>query len=157
MVRRWCLAGAMVLLCCSLLPARQGVVRTDDGRTIEGDVADDPNSDTVTVTVGNAQVAVDRSDILSIEYGDNVARQFKQRLAELPSTDIRSRLELGRWALDKKQYALARQAAREVMRIDPGTAGSRLPRPSRRVCTRARPVRRRRRRWGIFFPPIRLM
>ena len=121
MVRRWWwLAGAMVLLCCSLLPARQGVVRTIDGRSIEGDVADDPNSDTVTISVGNAQVAVERTDILSIDYGDDIAKQFKQRLAQLPGTDIRSRLELSRWALDKNEYALARQAAQEVMRIDPG-------------------------------------
>jgi hypothetical protein len=118
---RWlCSAGAILLICCSILLARQGVVRTDDGRTIEGDIDDSPNSDTVTVSIGNAQVAVERSDILSIEYGDTVAKQFAQRLAELPSTDIRSRLELARWALDKQQYDLARQAADQAMRIDPG-------------------------------------
>src|SRR5208283_33706 len=112
MRRRFWLSGALVVVFCSALLARQGVVRTDDGRTIEGNITDDPNSDLVTIAVGNAQVAVPRSEVLAIEYGDDVAKQFAQRLAQLPATDIRSRLELSRWALDKKQYALARQAAR---------------------------------------------
>jgi len=120
MRRGWWLSGAIVMLCTSALLARQGVVRTDDGRVIEGDVSEDPTSGLVTINIGSAQVQVDRSDVLAIEYGDDVAKQFAQRLAQLPASDIRSRLELGRWALDKDQYDLARKAANEVLKIDPG-------------------------------------
>jgi hypothetical protein len=120
MLRRFVLCGAVILICCSILTARQGVVRTDDGRSIEGDVSDDPNSDTVTISVGSAQVAVDRTDILSIEYGEDVTKQFNQSLAQLSATDIRGRLQLGRWALDKNQFGLARRAADDALRIDPG-------------------------------------
>jgi hypothetical protein len=122
MVRRSLLAGALVLFFCSILMARQGIVRTDDGRSIAGDISDDPNSDTVTIRVGSAQIAVDRSDVLSIDYGDDVVRQFNQSLSQLPATDVRGRLQLGRWALDNNQYELARRAANDALRVDPGNA-----------------------------------
>lgn len=120
MLRWWFLTGALVLFYCSILLARQGVVQTNDGRTIEGDITDDFNSDTVAIRIGASEVDVLRSDILSIEYGDDITKQFNLRLSQLPATDIRSRLELSRWALDKKQFDLARRAAYEVLRIDPG-------------------------------------
>jgi hypothetical protein len=120
MLRRWWLSGAVVVVCSSMLLARQGVVRTDDGRVIEGDITQSVNDDLVTITIGTGQVTVPRSDVLSIIYGDDIAKEFTERLRELPAADIRDRLELGQWALDKNQYDLARQAANGVLRIDPG-------------------------------------
>ena len=125
MTRRWWLCGAVILAMSSALVARQGVVRTQDGQTIEGDVNETATADSVSVTIHGTQVLLPRSDIASIDYGGDL-QEFDKRFAGLAPTDVRGRLELGRWALERNLYEAARRAAEDVRRIEPDNAEAAL-------------------------------
>jgi hypothetical protein len=110
----------LVLGLASMLLARQGIVRTQDGRTLEGDVDESAGPQgTVTITIHGVAVALPRSDIASIEYPKDVTQEFNERLAALDATDARGRAQLARWALARGQFALARKAADAAQRLAP--------------------------------------
>jgi hypothetical protein len=120
MNRRWALGAVLVLGLASMLLARQGIVRTQDGRTLEGDVNESAGPQgNVTVTIHGAVVSLPRSDVASIEYPRDITQEFNERLAALDATDARGRAQLARWALARGQYALARKAANAAQRLAP--------------------------------------
>jgi hypothetical protein len=119
MLRRWWLSFPLILLFGSILLARDGVIQTNDGQRISGDITDDPNSDSVSVSVRGIQLSLRRGDVFSIQYSDDLEKQFSQRLSQLAPTDIRRRLELARWALDQNLFDDARQAALSALKVSP--------------------------------------
>jgi hypothetical protein len=120
MMRRWTFGAALVLGLASVLVARQGIVHTDDGRTLEGDVDESAGpSGKVVVTIHGVAVTLPRDDILSIEYPKDITQEFNERLARLDSTDARGRAQLARWALSRGQFELARKAADAAQRLAP--------------------------------------
>ena len=82
---RWsALGAALVLGLASVLLARQGIVRTQDGRTLEGDVDESAGPQgIVTIAIHGVTVSLPRSDIYSIEYPRDVTQEFNERLAAL--------------------------------------------------------------------------
>jgi len=118
MTRWWCLGVICVLALTSMLAARQGVVKTKEGQTFAGDITDDPDSDSVSIVIHGVITTVVRSSIASISYSGNFEQEFQQRLGKLAAGDLQGHIDLARWALDNKQYELARQAITMAQTID---------------------------------------
>jgi len=116
---RCVLAVGVIMIFAPLLGARPGVVRTLDGHKIEGDITE--NEDAVTVSQRGIQTVVQRSNVASIEYTLSVQDEFNQRLKKLGKNDAQGRVDLARWAFERREYRLARQAIREALEIDPNS------------------------------------
>lgn len=101
--------------------AREGIVKTRDGRTIQGDVTQADNGD-VSINVRGVVMNLARADIESVEYPESFDTQYQQRLDALKANDAAGRLELARWAFDNQQYERAREAAQAAIDIDPNSA-----------------------------------
>lgn len=108
--------GAMIAVC----QARQGVVRTKAGLTIDGDVTE--KDDSVVIVSHGVQTVINRDDLLSVSYPADFDQQFKERLAKLDAKDVKGRIELARWAFDNRQYPLARDVLDQAQGIDPNNA-----------------------------------
>jgi hypothetical protein len=120
MIRRWLLGAALVMGLASMLLAKQGVVKTQDGRTLEGDVDESAGPDAdVAITIHGVTITLPRSDIASIDYPGDVTQEFNDKLAKLDRNDVSGRLDLARWALARQQFALARRAADAAQRLAP--------------------------------------
>jgi hypothetical protein len=120
MIRRWLLGAALVMGLASMLLAKQGVVKTQDGRILEGDVDESAGADAdVKVIIHGVAITLPRSDIASIDYPKDATAEFNEKLAKLDRNDVNGRLALARWALGRQQFALARQAADAAQRLAP--------------------------------------
>jgi hypothetical protein len=117
-------AFASVCLSASVLLARQGVIRTRDGRTMEGDIEEKP--DQVTITIRGIRTSVSRDNIEGpVEYFDNVEARYQDRVSKLPKNPTaEDRLAVARWLLDVKQYDLAQKEIDEARKIDPNSAAA---------------------------------
>lgn len=116
MIRR--LLGALLLgVCVSSAFARVGVVRTTDGRSIEGDVTE--KEGVVTVATRGGTIALNRSDVASIDYA-NIIEAYEQRLAAIPpDAGAPAHYELARWLYDNRQYELARTELNKALELNP--------------------------------------
>jgi hypothetical protein len=128
MNRRLCWIGAAgafasVCLSASVLLARQGVIRTKDGRTLEGDIVEE-KPDQVSIVIRGIRTNIDRERIEGqVEYYDNVEARYQDKLSKLPkNAQAKDHLALARWLFDVKQYDLAQKEIDEAKRIDPNNA-----------------------------------
>jgi hypothetical protein len=115
-------SAAALCLSSSLLFARQGVFKTRDGKTIEGDIEEKP--DQVIVNIHGIRTAVNRDNIDGqVEYFDNIEARYKDKVAKLPKKPTAAdRLAIARWLYDVKSYDLALQEIEEARKIDPNSA-----------------------------------
>lgn len=123
MNRRLSWIGAAALcLSSSLLFARQGVFKTRDGKTIEGDIEEKP--DQVIVNLHGIRTAINRDNIDGqVEYFDNIEARYKDKVSKLPKKPTAAdRLAIARWLYDVKAYDLALQEIEEARKIDPNSA-----------------------------------
>ena len=120
--RLWWIGAAAICLSTSLLMARQGVVRTRDGKTIEGDIEEKP--DQVIVNLHGIRTAINRDNIDGqVEYFDNIEARYKDKVAKLPKKPAAAdHLAIARWLYDVKSYDLALQEIEEARKIDPNSA-----------------------------------
>ena len=90
-------AFASVCLSASVLLARQGVIRTKDGRTMEGDIEEKPEQ--VSVVIRGIRTNVPRDQIEGqVEYYDNVEARYKDKVSKLPAKPTaQDHLSLARW------------------------------------------------------------
>lgn len=123
MMRKWLLVVAAMCLAGTIALARQGVVKTRDGRTIEGDIVDKgPEGVTITTKVG-ASITIDRDSIAGIEYIAGIRELYRQRVAALPrDAGARAHLELAQWLFDAREYDLALTEAETALTLDPNNA-----------------------------------
>jgi hypothetical protein len=114
--------AAAVCFSASLLLARPGVVKTLDGKTLEGEIEEKP--DQVIVTLHGIKTAVNRDNVDGqVQYFDNVEAQYKAKVAQLPKKpSAADRLALARWLFGVKAYDLALTEIAEAQRIDPNSA-----------------------------------
>jgi hypothetical protein len=119
MIRRWWLGALVICLLTSGLLARQGILKTNDGRVIQGDIQTAPDGQSVNVTIKGATVTIPRDTVASITYPANAADAFQQRLSSLDKDDIKGRIDLCRWELRAHEYDLATEAAKDIQRINP--------------------------------------
>ena len=115
-------SAAAVCFSASLLLARPGVVKTLDGKTLEGEIEEKP--DQVIVTMHGIKTAVNRDNVDGqVEYFDNVEARYKAKVAQLPKKpSAADRLTLARWLFGVKAYDLALTEIAEAQRIDPNSA-----------------------------------
>jgi hypothetical protein len=116
------LIGLLLLFITSnLLMARQGSVRTRDGRTIEGDITEKGTEVQITTKAGSITLKTD--DISNITYAANVREQYEQKLKALPpDAGSKSHYDLARWLYDQKEYDLARTEVNRAIELDPNNA-----------------------------------
>ena len=114
--------GFVILgFCGSALMAKPGVVKTRDGRSIEGDVTD--QGDTVTITVHGIPTSVPKENVESIQYTGTIDEQYQQKLADLPkNAGASDHLELARWLLDNHAYNLALREVSAAQHLDPNNS-----------------------------------
>ena len=133
---------------CSLLLARPGKVVTLQGQTFEGDVTEKPDTgEVLIVTPKGEKFTLNARNIRPIQYDPDVPGassatpagaaqagaaaqaaapapgsvqdQFQKRMAALNPADVAGRIQLARWAFERNEYDLAKQAASDAVRIDP--------------------------------------
>jgi hypothetical protein len=119
MIRRWWLGLFVICLLASGLLAKQGTLKTKDGRRFQGDIQNAPDGQSINVTIRGATITIARDDVASITYPKDTAEEFHDRLKALDPNDVKGRLDLCRWALEQHEYDLATEAAQEAQRIDP--------------------------------------
>jgi hypothetical protein len=111
-----------VLALTSFASAKNGIVRTKDGRTIEGDVTDKGN-DGVTIKTRIATVTLAKDDVQSITYAENIQEAYEQRLKALPKdATARHHIDIARWLFENREYQLARKELDKALALDPNSA-----------------------------------
>jgi hypothetical protein len=116
-----CGGWACLLLTASVLLAKQGIVKTRDGRTLEGDVTE--KQDGVVISLRGIPTSIARENIDSIQYVGNIEQQYKEKLDALPKTPTaKDHLDIARWLFDNKAYELARKEVEAALLVDPNSA-----------------------------------
>jgi hypothetical protein len=102
--------------------AKQGIVRTRDGRTIEGDVTE--KADQVMVKAkGGIQTTINRDNVAGIDYFENIEQQYEAKRKALPKNPTAGdHLALARWLLDNRAYELSLREIEAARRVDPNSA-----------------------------------
>jgi hypothetical protein len=119
----WITAAAAIGISASALFARQGVIHTRDGKTIEGEIVEE-KPDAVIVAIRGIKTSVPRDNIAgNIEYFDSIEARYQDKLKKLPkNATAKDHLELARWLFDVKQYDLALQEIDAARKIDPNSS-----------------------------------
>jgi tetratricopeptide (TPR) repeat protein len=104
----------------SVLAAKPGVVKTTDGRRMDGDITEDRERGTVNVLSHGVVITLKREDVASIEYLGEFQEQYRQRLAAMGATPgSKQHMEVARWLFDQREYDLAREHAEKARALDP--------------------------------------
>src|SRR3954471_24829541 len=108
--RWWITAAAAIGLSASTLFARQGVIHTRDGKTIEGEIVEE-KPDAVVIAIRGIKTSVPRENITgNIEYFDSIEARYQDKVKKLPKdASAKDHLDLARWLYDVKSYDLALQ------------------------------------------------
>ena len=101
--------------------AGPGLVTTNDGKTLEGNVTE--SGDTVTVDANGIVTAVPRADVRSIVYGTPEQR-LQRELDAVPPTNYIDRLAVAAKGLAAGELDFAQRAAEDVLKDDPGNGGA---------------------------------
>jgi hypothetical protein len=110
----------MACLSASVLMAKPGIVKTRDGRTLEGDVTE--KSEGVVVTLRGIPTTIARDNIDSVQYVGTIEEQYKKKVAELPKTPTaKDHIDLARWLFDNKAYTLAQKEVDAALQLDPNS------------------------------------
>ncbi len=113
--------GLGIAIGSSAVWARQGVVKTKDGRALEGDVND--SGEQVLINIRGIQTKIPRDTVASIDFFDDVEARYKDKLAKLPkNASAKDHLELARWLFDVKSYDLALKEIDSTRAIDANSA-----------------------------------
>jgi len=124
--RKWAVGLAAGVAGCLLavsavLAADQGMVITRDGFAFEGAIERSGNQVIITQKNGaKTTVASQSVDKVYIYDANDPRKEFDAQMAKarLKPKDVAGRLAAARWALDHKQYDMAKQALDEAARID---------------------------------------
>lgn len=116
-MRRGLWVGAVgITVFASLVLAKPGVLKTRDGRTLEGDITD--TTEGMLVKRGNIEVRVAHADVASVRYVPSTS-PFTARINELKPDDTAGRMALALEAFHAGQYPTASSLAEEVLAKDP--------------------------------------
>ena len=121
-LRHGLLSIVVIGLFAGMALAKPGVVRTRDGRTLEGEVTD-KGLDGVTIATKLGTISIARDEVAAIDYGTDIKGAYQSRLAALPKTaGAKEHFEIARWLYDAKAFALARQEVNTVLSLDANSA-----------------------------------
>jgi hypothetical protein len=120
--RLWWIGAAAACLSTSVLFARQGVIKTRDGKTLEGDIEEKP--DQVIINLHGIRTAINRDNIDGeVQYFDNIQERYQAKRAQLPKKPTASdHLALARWCYDAKAYDLALKEIDDARQLDPNSS-----------------------------------
>lgn len=127
--KRWtavvCVAASLVggaALQTNAAP-KPGLVKANGGYVFQGQVDEEAVPGKVIITQANGQkVELFRQAVESIAYFNTPREEFDARLGALGRQDVAGRIALARWAVSKKEPALAAEAVRAGRAIDPNNA-----------------------------------
>jgi hypothetical protein len=108
----------LCVLTASAALAKQGVVKTKNGQTYEGDV-EEKSDGSVVVTIKGIQTKMARSDVSSVSYPEDYDKQLADKRAKLDKADVKGRIALARDAFNNKRYTECRDILEEALVIDP--------------------------------------
>lgn len=112
------LIGALTaLVFASVVLGKPGVVITKDGNRFEGDVTE--RDDKVDIISRGTTVTVKKVNVQTINYTQDLAEQYKQRLAQLPKNDLPDRIALAQDAMDNHLLDFAQEVLNEALTLDP--------------------------------------
>src|SRR5688572_15543989 len=116
-----CASLAFGLPAALLLP-RPGVVKTRDGKTLEGDIEEKP--DQVTISIRGIRTSVNRDNVEGqVEYFDSVDARYQDKVGKIPAkATAADHLALARWCFDVKLYDQALQQIDAARKIEPNSA-----------------------------------
>src|SRR5437667_12768755 len=108
---RYAVLGLLIISLVTAAFARQGVVKTRNGQTYEGDIEE--KTDGVIVTSRGIQTRVTTNNIASVDYQKQDPK-FQERLDKLDKNDVKGRIKLAREAFDAGQYIFARDVLEQA-------------------------------------------
>ncbi len=117
---RQILCGAVgICACAAVLLARPGVIKTKDGRTLRGEVQENP--ETLVVNMRGIEVTLNRADVASVDFspvaeGASVGGQPKARVEEAEEADAPAQRAVESHFLTPAQINVVRQM--EIQRSD---------------------------------------
>jgi hypothetical protein len=118
MIRRILLSLLVLSFPASLALAKQGVVRTKDGRSIEGDI-NDKGADGASVMTKAGSITIARDDISEISYSANIQEEYEARVKALPKPrTAKDHFGLARWLYEQRAYELARKETDAALALD---------------------------------------
>ena len=121
-----CLA---VTLAASFAFARPGTVTSKTGQVYEGDVTEKPDGSITVVTRSKIPVTFQADQVEKITYAEDMAAQYKQKVAALPpNATAQDHLQLARWLFENRAYDFARQQIDQAQVKDPNNADAALMR-----------------------------
>src|SRR4051794_38531574 len=98
MRRRWmamCAMGLCIGVVCGA-SGRPGIIVTNDGRRLEGEVTE--KTDNYIVNIHGVDMTLARSDVANVTYPDAYNKEFADRFNKLPANDVTSRIVMAREA-----------------------------------------------------------
>jgi len=116
MVRRTYFPILICLAMASFCLAEKKQIKLKNGETIVGEVVEQ-TPEGIKVKGPLATVFYPRDRIVSIEAVYDVKEDYADRLAKLKKDDFKSRMELGRWALENKLHAEAVEHLEAAVKI----------------------------------------
>ncbi len=108
-------ALALLLVVGADLCAKEGILRTTDGRELVGDISGTDDKG-VTVVVKGIATPVAATSISEITYIADVPVLFAARRAKLADDDIAGRYELAYWVFDKRAYSTALTELQDIQK-----------------------------------------
>jgi hypothetical protein len=103
----------------SALFAEEGIVKTRDGATYQGEITQTDQS--VTIRMRGIDTVIPRGDVLSIQAAGSYDESFQERLSKLEPRDVDGRMALAREAFDRGRYDLSRTALESAIEINPNS------------------------------------
>src|SRR5436309_14266541 len=91
----------VVLSSTAARTTRADVITLEDGRGLEGEVVSE-TEDEVEIKIPFGATKIPRSRIVKIEKKPSPEQELRSRRAKLGDKDAAGRIELARWALDKR-------------------------------------------------------
>ncbi len=123
--RRWipvalaaaAVAAAAVVARPPAASAKPGVVTNRQGQTFQGDVTEDEQF--VYVDAAGGRLALDKRNVIKVDYAADVDAQYLQRHTKLGGADVKGRMDLATWANQQGRPDLAVAVLEEARDIDP--------------------------------------
>ena len=84
MKRRWILGGALTWVMAGIIFAKPGTLVTSDGKRYEGDISE--RNDQYVVNIHGVDTAINRADVISLNYTEAADKEFANRMAGLKAT-----------------------------------------------------------------------
>lgn len=97
---------------------KPGVVKTIDGNTFQGDIAEQTGMIVVKDKRG-IETRIKRQSVASIDYAENIEFEYDRRHRDLAPSDVEARVDLARYCLAQKRPDLARLVLVEALTLNP--------------------------------------